>query len=73
MGQGNRERELLEALREAGLAVKTIETKDGKKVVTVEKMKVEALEIPRGPVVYTPGKLDKIEAFPKLQLVGKRP
>jgi hypothetical protein len=59
MGQGDRERELLEALREAGLSVKTIEIKNRKKVVTVEKMEAGALEIPRGPFMYAAGTADE--------------
>ena len=52
MGQGDRDQQLLEALLEAGLKVKAVEIRSGKKVVTVEKMETKIPESPLEPVLY---------------------
>jgi hypothetical protein len=46
MKDGRGERSLLEALRESGFEITGIETRDGKKVVTVKKTAVRGPEIP---------------------------
>jgi hypothetical protein len=53
MSQGNWDQQLRDALLEAGLEVKTVEIRRGKKVVTVEKMKTKTPERPLKPVFYT--------------------
>jgi hypothetical protein len=51
MEQRRRDQPLLEALLEAGLEVKTVEIRRGKKVVTVEKRKPKARKKPGDPVL----------------------
>jgi hypothetical protein len=58
MENGGGERFLLEALREAGFEVTHIETRDRKKVLTIEKTAIPRSKVPRSPVLPTAARAD---------------